>query len=89
MLVVAVTIPELQLQIFVATKVYAFAAAGWGCNSVGRASDRHAADAGSIPRCGKEFVSQSQLSVQTLLRVSVHPYVQSHALTSVRTSKIL
>ena len=25
----------------------------WGCSSVGRASDRHAADAGSIPRCGK------------------------------------
>ena len=28
---------------------------GWGCSPVGRASDRHAADAGSIPRCGKEF----------------------------------
>ena len=26
-----------------------------GCSSVGRASDRHAADAGSIPRCGKIF----------------------------------
>ena len=26
-----------------------------GCNSVGRESDRHAADAGSIPRCGKGF----------------------------------
>ena len=34
-----------------------------------RASDRHAADAGSIPRRGKGFFSQSQLSVQTLLRV--------------------
>ena len=53
-----------------------------------RASDRHAADAGSIPRCGKGFFSQSQLSVQTLLRVSVHPRVQSHALTCVRTLKI-
>ena len=31
-----------------------------------RTSDRHAADAGSIPRCGKGFFSQSQLSVQTL-----------------------
>ena len=36
-----------------------------------RASDRHAADAGSIPRCGKGFFSLSQLSVQTLLRVFV------------------
>ena len=54
-----------------------------------RASGRHAADAGSIPRCGKGFFSQSRLSVQTLLRVSVHPLVQSHALTAVRTLKIL
>ena len=53
-----------------------------------RASDRHAADAGSIPRCGKGFFSQSQFSVQTLLRVSVHPRVQSHALTSVNMLKI-
>ena len=30
---------------------------GGGCSSVGRASDRHAADAGSIPRCGKGFFS--------------------------------
>ena len=28
---------------------------GWGCSSVGRASDRHAADTGSIPLCGKRF----------------------------------
>ena len=56
-----------------------------------RAADRHAADAGSIPRCGKGFFSQSQPSVQTLLRVSVsvHPSVQTHELTSVRTLKIL
>ena len=26
---------------------------GWGCSSVGRASDRHVADASSIPRCGE------------------------------------
>ena len=45
---------------------------GWGCSAVGRASDRHAAEAGSIPRCGKGFFSPSQLSVQTLT-VSVHP----------------
>ena len=57
-----------------------------GCSSVGRASDRHAADAGSIARCGKEFSPQSQLSVQILFRCS---YVQSHASTSVRTIKIL
>ena len=54
-----------------------------------RASDRHATDAGSIPRCGKGFFSQSHLSVQTLLRVSLHPRVQSHALTYVCTLKIL
>ena len=53
-----------------------------------RASDRHAAEAGSIPRCGKGFFSQSQLSVQTLLRVSVQPRLQSHAFTSMRTLKI-
>ena len=35
------------------------------------------------------FLSQSQLSVQTLSRGSVHPRVQSHATTSVRTLKIL
>ena len=44
-----------------------------GCSSVRRASDRHAADAGSIPRCGEGFFFQSQLSVYTLLRVSVQP----------------
>ena len=38
-----------------------------------RASDRHAADAGSIPRCGKGSYSQSQLSVQTLLRCPYTP----------------
>ena len=38
-----------------------------------RASDRHAADAGSIPRCGTGFFSQSQLSVQTLLRCLYTP----------------
>ena len=40
---------------------------GWGYSSVGRASDRHFADACSIPRCGKFFFFffQSQLLVQT------------------------
>ena len=41
---------------------------GGGCSSVGTASDRHAAKVGSSPRCGKGIFSQSQLSVQTLLR---------------------
>ena len=54
-----------------------------------RASDRHVADAGLIPHRGKGFISQSQLSVQTLLRVSGYSCVQSHALTSVRTLKVL
>ena len=40
---------------------------------VGRASDRHAADKGSIPRCGKGVFSQGQLSVQTLLRCQYTP----------------
>ena len=39
--------------------------AGRGCSSVSGASDRHSADAGSIPRCGKGFVSPDQVSVQT------------------------
>ena len=46
---------------------------GLGCSSVGKVSDRHAADSGLIPRCGKGFSSQSQLSVQTL---SLCPYTQ-------------
>ena len=52
------------------------------CSSVGKASDLHAAHAGSIPRCGKGFSSADSLT-----RVRT-PRVQSHALTSVRTLKI-
>ena len=55
------------------------AALGWGCSTVVRASDRHAADAGSIPWCGKGFFSQSRLSVQTLSRCPYSPREQSHA----------
>ena len=66
-----------------------FGGEGGGGVANWKSIDRHAADGGSIPRCGKGFFSQSQLSVQTLLRVSAHPRVQSHALTSVRTLKIL
>ena len=40
--------------------------ANWDVAQLVRASDRHAADAGSIPRCGKGFLSHSQLSAQTL-----------------------
>ena len=46
---------------------------GWGCSSVGRTSDRYAAEAGSIPRCGEGFFSQSPLLVQTLLRRPLSP----------------
>ena len=46
---------------------------GWGCSPVGRASYRHAADAGSIPLCGKGFFSQSQLSVRLFYGVSTPP----------------
>ena len=45
----------------------------WRCRSVGRSSDRHAAEARSVPRCGKGFFSQSQLSVQTFLQCSHTP----------------
>ena len=51
----------------------AFRHIGWGCSSVGRATDRHAADAGSIPRCGKGFFSLSQLSVQILFTITSSP----------------
>ena len=60
-------------------------------SSAGRASDwkaRRNTDEGSNPRCGKGFVSHSQLSVQTLLRCPYSPLVQSHTLTSVRMLKI-
>ena len=40
-----------------------------------------------LPGAARDF-SPGQLSVRTLLRVSVHPRAQSHALTSVRTLKI-
>ena len=49
---------------------------GWGCSSVGRATDRCATEAGSIARCGKG---------RTLLRRPDSPRVQSHAFASVRT----
>ena len=57
-----------------------------GCSSVGRTSNRHAAEAGSIPRCGNGFFSQSQLSVQIFFGCPHSPRVQSYAFTSVRCS---
>ena len=46
---------------------------GIGCTQLVRASERHSANARSIPRCGEGFFSQSQLSVQTLLRCPYTP----------------
>ena len=54
--------------------------------TMGRASGpnvRRNTDAGSSPRCGKWFFSQSQLPVQTVLRCPYSPRVQPHASTSV------
>ena len=45
----------------------------WWCSSAARMSDRHAADAGSIPWCDTGFFSQSQLSVQTLDTLRTFP----------------
>ena len=46
---------------------------GWGCSSVSRASDRHAADAGSIhPVRQGIFLPESTCSADSLT-VSVHP----------------
>ena len=52
---------------------------GWDRSLVDTASDQYAAEARSITRCRKGFFSQSQLSVQTQLHMSIHPCVQSHA----------
>ena len=70
-----------------------FPSLGWGCISAGRAPHRHAAEAGSIPRCGKGFffipvIFQCRLSYCVRTPPPL-PSVQSQALTSVRTLKIL
>ena len=57
---------------------------GRGYSSVGTASDQHAADTGSIPRCGKGFFFQTTFSADSPT-VSVQPHVQLHTLTSVCT----
>ena len=46
---------------------------GWGCSSVGRASDRHTAQAGSIPLCGKEFFLPEPTFSANSLTVSAQP----------------
>ena len=57
---------QLQFQQMVACKL--LYDIWWGCSSVGRVLDWHAADANLIPQCGKGFFSQSPLLVQTLLQ---------------------
>ena len=52
---------------------FVWAILGWDVAQLVTAADRHAADAGSIPRCGKEFSSQGQLLVQTLFRCPYTP----------------
>ena len=49
---------------------------------------RYNTDSGASPQCSKVCFSQSQHSVQALLRCPYSPCVQSHASTSVRTLKI-
>ena len=51
---------------------------GWGCSSVGRASDWRTADAGSIPRCGKGVFSTPRVNFQCRfsygVRTPPHPF---------------
>ena len=61
---------------------------GRGCSSVGSASDRHATETDSTPRCRKGFFSMSQLSVQTLLRCPYNIRVQPHAIQSVHVKDL-
>ena len=51
-----------------------FPSLGWGCISAGRAPHRHAAEAGSIPRCGKGFFS-SRVNFQCRLSYGVRTSV--------------
>ena len=58
-------------------------AVSWRCSSVGRALDRPAAEAGSIPTVRQGiFLPESAFSADSLI-VSVHPHVHPYALTSV------
>ena len=58
---------------------------GWICCSFG---EQRATEAGSIPQCSKGYFSHSTFSTDSFM-VSVHPRVQLHAATSVRTLKSL
>ena len=56
----------------------------WGCSSVGRASDQHAADRFDFPGQQGMFLPESTCHTDSFT-VSAHPRVQSNALTSART----
>ena len=49
---------------------------------------RRNTDTGSIPKWSKEFISQSYLSMQTLLRCPYSPRVQSHVSGFARMLKL-
>ena len=67
-------VPLVHVRIFIAIIVIVIVVTiTWGCSSVGRASDRHAADAGSIPRCGKGLFSQSQFQCRLSYGVRYTP----------------
>ena len=54
---------------------------GQGCSSVGRASDQHAADAGSIPRCHKDFSPAVDFRCSSYL---VHTPIPTRAITGIK-----
>ena len=62
---------------------------GWGWSSMDRASDRHAADEGTIPPVQQGILLPEFTFNADSLCFSIHPSVQLHALTSVRMLKIL
>ena len=45
----------------------------WGCSSVGRASDRHAADACSIPGAARDFSPRINFQCRLSCSVRTHP----------------
>ena len=62
---------------------------GWDATYLARALEWCAADAGSIPQCGKDFFLPESTFSADSLTVSVHPHAQSLAFTSVCMLKIL
>ena len=75
----AVLVPLSVHLLSVVNTLYIFL--GWGCCSL--------VEHRTIILLMQVRFSQSQLSMQTLLHVPVRPRVQLHALTAVRTLKIL